>query len=276
METSPLASQGVLFNLGILGGVKILLHSSKTMRSVASSHPAPLGLPGLLDQATELHRLLLGLSAGDIEALMKVSSKKASEVQGQLRAWSATEPGLIPAIDAFLGDIYSGLQVRLWSDDDRRYAQEHLLILSGLYGALRACDGIKPYRFEMGYKLPDGRSAYAFWGNKIAQLIKDEVIINLSAVEYTKGVLPHLEARVITPKFLTISPKTGEPVFVTVHAKIARGAFAYWLVKRRSQSTEDLTGFVELGYRYDASRSVPDEPVFVCAEFGGIGLSVRK
>jgi cytoplasmic iron level regulating protein YaaA (DUF328/UPF0246 family) len=133
------------------------------------------------------------------------------------------------------------------------------------------------YRLEMGYKLPDGSSLYAFWGDKIVATLPTTInyIINLSAVEYTKALLPYTDVPVITPKFLTISPKTGEPTFVTVHTKIARGAFTRWLITERIEDGAKLQQFSDLNYKYDASLSAPKQPVFVTSEFGGIGLSVR-
>ena len=144
----------------------------------------------------------------------------------------------------------------------------------------------------MGYKLPGNAhdptqpnitSLYDFWGDKIAQqLPKHQPIINLSAVEYTKAIFPHFkninglnDVPIISPKFLTISPKTGEPTFVTVHAKIARGAYAHWLIQHRIEDLARLKDFNELGYVYNAELSTPDVPVFVAKEFKGLGLSVR-
>lgn len=256
--------------------IQILLHSSKTMHT-SEAPVAPLGSPTLLDAAATLAALYMGLSVAQIAAIMKVSAVKAAEVRAVVKAWNAQPAAPIPAVDAFIGDIYSGLQVRSWAAVDRTYAQQHLLILSGLYGGLRACDGIMPYRLEMGYKLPDGSSLYAFWGDAIAKLLPSATttIINLSAVEYTKAILPYVDLPVIAPKFLTVSPKTGEPTFVTVHAKIARGAFANWLVQKRINDPALLHEFRDLGYRFDAQASTPEQPVFVCDEFQGLGLSVR-
>lgn len=207
---------------------------------------------------------------------MKISDTKAKEVQRLYDTWVTDSTRQVPAIDAFIGDIYSGLQVPTWADNDRDYAHKHLLILSGLYGALRACDGIMPYRLEMAYKRPDGSSLYEFWADTIATAMptRTTAIINLSAVEYTKAVLPHVTVPVITPKFLTRN-KTGDPTFVTVHAKIARGAYAKWLIQQRVHDVNELTSFSELGYSYDSAASTPEQPVFVCDEFGGIGLSIR-
>ncbi len=256
--------------------IQVLLHSSKTMKVRGGQYVA-LGTPRLRLQAKELIDTWCTASSSDIESLMKVSPKKAEEVKQLYATWSDDSKRQTPAIDAFVGDIYSGLQVQTWSLEDRTYAQDHLLILSGLYGGLRACDGVMPYRLEMGYKLPDGRSMYQFWGDSIASLIPSgtDYILNLSAVEYTKAVLPYLDIPVIAPKFLSINPKTGQPTFVAVHAKIARGAFARWVVQHRIEDTSKLIEFQELGYHYDETASTPEQPVFVCEEFGGLGLSVR-
>lgn len=237
----------------------------------------PLGTPQLISRASILADIWKHALPKEIESLMKISAKKAAEVSEVYQKWLA-DPGLqVPAIDVFVGDIYSGLQVQTWSDEDRQYAHKHLLILSGLYGALRACDGALPYRLEMAYKLPYGQNLYKFWDDAIASLLPadTEYIMNLSAVEYTKAVLPYTDLPVITPKFLTISPKTSEPTFVTVHAKIARGAFARWLIRSRIHSPAEISAFSDLGYRYYEPLSTPVEPVFVCKDFGGIGLSVR-
>ena len=256
--------------------IQVLLHSSKTMKVRGGQYVA-LGTPRLRLQAKELVDTWCTASSSDIESLMKVSTKKAEEVKRLYSEWSDSLELQTPAIDTFVGDIYSGLQVQTWSLEDRTYAHEHLLILSGLYGGLRACDGVMPYRLEMGYKLPDGRNMYQFWGDSIASLIPSgtDYILNLSAVEYTKALLPHSGLSAITPKFLTINPKTGQPTFVAVHAKIARGAFARWVVQHRIEDTSKLIEFQELGYHYNETASTPGQPVFVCEEFGGLGLSVR-
>ncbi|MFZ1250526.1 MAG: YaaA family protein [Candidatus Microsaccharimonas sp.] len=253
----------------------ILLHSSKTMRDSKSGY-TPLGRPSLIRRAHELRTVWHAASQSDIQKQMHISEQKAEDVKEMYKTWSDNDHLQVPAIDIFKGDIYSGLQVHDWTDEDRIYAQKHLLILSGLYGVLRACDGIVPYRLEMGYRLPDGRNMYDFWSDSIAKLIpSNQPILNLSAVEYTKAILPYIDTIVIAPKFLTLNPKTNQPVFVAVHAKIARGAFARWVIQNRIQYASELKNFAELGYAYDAKTSTPHQPVFVCQKFEGLGLSVR-
>jgi hypothetical protein len=259
--------------------VIILMHSSKTMRPPASG-TAPTGTPVLLDRAEELVGYLRTLSSPQLAKIMKVSADLAEKTRDQYAQWSAAPDRQAAAAESFVGDIYSGLRVDSLRAADRRYADTHLRILSGLYGILRPFDGISPYRLEMGYRLPSSRYAtlYRFWGTAIAeQLPPSGRVVNLAAGEYSRTVTGHLDAdRVVTPKFLTVDPATGRPKFVVVHAKIVRGAFARWLVTARvKDSATALCGFSDLGYRYDEELSSPAEPVFVCQEFGGKGLSVR-
>jgi uncharacterized protein len=262
----------------------ILMHSSKTMRpSPAASGGRRIGVPPLLEQATELVTYLRTLPDDQLVRIMAVSAELAARTRQQYAQWSTEPQRQSPAAATFVGDIYSGLQVDTFAASDRAYADRHLRILSGLYGIMRPFDGVCPYRLEMGYRLPPGPYAnlYRFWGDSIAaQLPAEGWIVNLAANEYSKAVLPHVDAgRVVTPRFLTVDPKSGKPKFVVVHAKIARGAFARWLVTRRLADSADpvdaLRGFDEIGYRYDEASSVPGEPAFVCQEFGGKGLSVR-
>ena len=257
----------------------ILIHTSKTMRPPVERSNGVLEKPVLIERAKELSSYVRSLSPADIKQVMRISEKLAATTYQLIQDWDDASSKQRAAIDSFLGDIYSGMQVGGWSEDDRRYAHNHLRILSGLYGILRPLDGIYPYRLELGYKLPDAtyKNLYAFWGDSIARTLPaSEKIIDLSAVEYGKTITPYVDSdRIIAPRFLTINPTTNEPTFVVVHAKIARGAFASWMIRNRIEDVKDLKKFNEIGYAYDASMSTPQVPVFVCKEFGGIGLSVR-
>lgn len=257
----------------------ILIHTSKTMRPNPDSPLQASTTPRFISEARELADYAKTLDVSQIKKMMALSDTLANKTEALLGDWSDKASLQRPAIDSFLGDIYSGLQVQNWSEADRLYANQSLRILSGLYGVLRPFDGIFPYRFEMGYKLPafKYKNLYEFWGTKIADSIPaDTVIIDLSAVEYGKTVTQHIDStRIITPRFLTISPKTGEPTFVVVHAKIARGAFASWMIRNRIEKAEQLERFKEIGYEFSEALSTPSMPVFVCREFGGLGLSVR-
>jgi hypothetical protein len=257
----------------------ILMHSSKTMRPPTSG-AKPTGTPVLLERAEELVGYLRTLPTSQLAKVMALSADLAERTREQYARWSTDPDRQAPAAESFVGDIYSGLRVDSFSAADRRYADTHVRILSGLYGIVRPFDGISPYRLEMGYRLAPGRHAnlYQFWGTAIAeQLPPSGRIVNLAAGEYSRTVTGHVGAdRIVTPKFLTVDPATRQPRFVVVHAKIARGAFARWLVTARVRdSAAALREFSDIGYRYDETRSSADEPVFVCQEFGGKGLSVR-
>ncbi|HSW89015.1 MAG TPA: YaaA family protein [Candidatus Saccharimonadales bacterium] len=256
----------------------ILLHSSKTMR-LSSNNDVPLTKPLLLDQAEEIALYLKTLSPQKIMKSMHISSTLADKTYTLISAWTANPKRQSIALDSFIGDIYSGLHASDLSKSDRDYANTTLVILSGLYGYIRPYDGIYPYRLEMGYKFSDPKfsNLYSYWSDAIAACLpKSGLVVNLSSAEYSQTVLPFIDAsRVIEPKFLTINPKTGKPTFVVVHAKIARGAFARWLIISRTKDKAMFPKFTELGYTFDKELSTPTVPTFVCQEFGGKGLSIR-
>lgn len=255
----------------------ILLHSSKTMRGT-NVKPADRR-PQLINKTEEIAAYLKTLSIRQVEKSMHLSSQLASQTHDLIQEWTSKTESQTLAIDCFVGDIYSGLQASDLSKSDRDYADKVLWILSGLYGFIRPYDGIYPYRLEMGYKLPDAgfSNLYKFWGSSIAGCLpKDDLIVNVSSVEYTKAIMPFINPKdIVTPRFLTIDPKTNEPTFKVVHAKIARGAFARWLITTRLTDPAKFRNFNDLGYEYSESLSTPMEPAFVCREFGGKGLSVR-
>lgn len=236
-------------------------------------------MPQLLPQARQLAGYLKTLSPDVLAGMMKLSGPLAAKTHTLIAAWTDAPGQQTAALDSFIGDIYSGMQAPSLSAADRQHAHKTLRILSGLYGVLRPLDGIAPYRLEMGYKLPGftHKDMYAFWGSQVADTLPGRgTIINLAAKEYYDVVTPFMDAaRFIAPKFLTLNRKTGVPAFVTVHAKVARGAFAHWLLVNRVKDAHALAEFSEIGYRYDERRSTPETPVFVCKDFGGTGLSIR-
>ncbi len=259
--------------------ITVLIHSSKTMRSPLA--PVPATTPLLMDKARPLAAYLQTLTTIQLQTAMNISGPLSRKVHDTLVAWNVEADQQSLAIDSFVGDIYSGLRAHALSEADRDYAQQSLRILSGLYGILRPYDGVRPYRLEMGYKLPDRSfsNLYTYWGSDIAETLpKEGLVVNLSAAEYTKTVISYLDTTrvaVVAPRFLTVNPKTGEPGQVIVHTKIARGAFARWLMISRTSSPRGMLQFSDLNYRYDAALSSPSEPTFVCKTFGGIGLSMR-
>lgn len=261
----------------------ILLHSSKTMRgrsdALAESHVKVVQRPLLLDKAQKLATYLKTLTVTELQKIMRISPALAQKIQALIAAWTTEPESQSLALDTFLGDIYSGLQVPSFSAADRDYANQTLRILSGLYGIIRPYDAICPYRLEMGYKLPDPNFAhlYDYWGKSIAECLPSEgMVVNLASEEYAKAVTPYIDrSRIVEPKFLTVDPKNRNPKFVVVHAKIARGAFARWLIKKRVKDVLALSKFDDLGYLFDPTLSTLTTPTFVCEEFGGKGLSIR-
>ncbi len=253
----------------------ILLHSSKTMVPTPASRP--FTTPDFLAEATQLHDYIKTLTAEQLVKAMHISTKLAGTVHDVYESWGSGEPSA--TVEVFRGDIYSGLRALDFTDAEKEFAQKHLKIFSGLYGVLRPYDGIHPYRLEAAYTFPDEtfKNLYTFWGNKLATAISDvNTIINVTSVEYEKLVLPYIDSsKIITPRFLTVMSGTDEPKFVVVHAKIARGAFARWVIKRGIDSAEGLEKFDDLGYVYDEKQSTPQQPVYISRDFKGIGLSQR-
>jgi cytoplasmic iron level regulating protein YaaA (DUF328/UPF0246 family) len=229
--------------------------------------------PQLINQSIELSNYLKSLRPQQLLKIMHISKPLAETTYQVIAGWSS-EPQT-PALDCFVGDIYRGLGASDLTTAERDYADQHLYILSGLYGCLRPYDGIQPYRLEMAYKLPKSEfsNLYKYWGQVVASLLPDEITVNVSSVEYSKLVLPFIKPdKVVTPEFLTIDAKSGRPSFTAVHAKVARGAFARWMIQNQVQDTARLQDFAELGYRYNQQLSKPQQPVFICQKFGGLGL----
>jgi cytoplasmic iron level regulating protein YaaA (DUF328/UPF0246 family) len=255
-----------------------LIHTSKTMRP-APHNAGLINAPIFINQADQLAKYLKSLGKNDLVKMMKLSEKLATDTISLIANWNHAAENQRQAIDSFLGDIYSGLQLSSWSHADLNYANNHLLIVSGLYGLLKPKDGIYPYRLEMNYKLPgiESGSLYKYWGRSLAdQLPVGIEIVNLAAKEYGKLITDYLDSgRIIEPRFLTISPKTNQPTFVVIHAKIARGAFARWMIKNRVENTIELVDFKDLGYSYKPELSSISTPTFICKKFEGLGLSVR-
>lgn len=257
--------------------ITILLHSSKTMKHRLTDKE--LRQPELLPETKQLAEYIQALSSNDLRKTMRISASLAQKTHTLMSSWDTQPLHQSLALDSFIGDIYSGLRASELSKEDRDYADKTLKILSGLYGIIRPYDGISPYRLEMAYKFSDPPfdNLYTFWSDKIAKCLpSDGPIVNVSSVEYTKTILPFVDdSRVITPRFLTIDPKTREPTFVVVHAKIARGAFARWLITSKITDPARFSEFNDIGYKFDENLSTSTEPLFVCQTFGGIGLSQR-
>ncbi|WP_417666846.1 peroxide stress protein YaaA [Pseudidiomarina sp.] len=232
--------------------------------------------PRMLERAQELVDRCQALSPQQLSELMKISDKLAGLNAARFTEWHTpfTTDNARPAIYAFDGDVYSGLAAEKLSDDAISYAQEHLRILSGLYGVLRPLDLMQPYRLEMGTKLDTarGHNLYEFWGDEITDMlnedldaIKSDLVINLASQEYFSSVQPkRLNARVITPVFK--DEKNGQFKVISFWAKKARGMMARYIMTEQPKTVAELRQFNAGGYRFNADESTESELVFYRAE----------
>ncbi|GAA4894761.1 peroxide stress protein YaaA [Tessaracoccus lubricantis] len=231
--------------------------------------------PRLIGQSDGLIEIMRTKSPADISQLMHISDDLAHLNATRYQDFTSqhTPKNSRPAILAFNGDVYQGLEAASFDARDFTEAQKSLRILSGLYGLLRPLDLIQPHRLEMGTRLTSarGQSLYDWWGTQVTDLLRRDldaspgadVLVNLASTEYFK-VLDggRLGARIISPRFED-RDKDGEPRIVSFYAKRARGTMAAWLVKKRVRTPSKLLDFDGDGYLYDEARSTKDQPVFV-------------
>ena len=236
----------------------------------------PVTEPDFAADAVRLAKTARNLTLGDLQKLMDISPDLARLNRDRFRAFSEA-PGadaVRPAAFAFAGDTYQGLEAASLDADELDWAQDHLRILSGLYGLLRPRDAIQPYRLEMGSRLKTrrGASLYDYWGDRIAKALNAEaeavgaeVLVNCASQEYFGAVdLSRLKPRVVTPVFM--EHKAGGPKIVSFFAKRARGAMARFIVQNRLTDPAALRNFDTGGYAFRDDLSDPYKPVFVRAE----------
>ncbi|AJR09872.1 peroxide stress protein YaaA [Photobacterium gaetbulicola] len=228
--------------------------------------------PELTDHSAELIEVCRELTPAQIASLMKVSDKIAGLNAARFAEWQPefTTDNARQAILAFKGDVYTGLAAETMDDRQFAYAQQHLRMLSGLYGLLRPLDLMQPYRLEMGTKLanPRGSNLYQFWGNIITDKINqalaeqgDEILINLASNEYFKAVKPkQVAGQIITPVFKDC--KNGTYKVISFYAKKARGMMARYIIDHQVDSVEQLKQFDTAGYYFVPAESTATELVF--------------
>ncbi len=228
--------------------------------------------PAFQADAVRLAKTMRGQTLTQLKALMGLSDDLARLNRDRFKAFAA-EPApqtVKPAALAFNGDTYQGLQAKTLTPDDLHWAQDHLCILSGLYGVLRPLDAIQPYRLEMGSRLKTrrGGNLYDYWGNTIAKALNGQAdqlgtdtLINCASQEYF-GAADHkaLKLRVTTPQFLEV--KDDRPRMVSFFAKRARGAMARHIITNRLTEAEAIKDFATDGYAFDPVLSTPEKPVF--------------
>ncbi|MFQ1701004.1 peroxide stress protein YaaA [Loktanella agnita] len=229
--------------------------------------------PAFQADAVRLAKTARNLTLSQLKELMGISDDLARLNRDRFKAFAA-EPApeaTKPAALAFNGDTYQGLEAKTLSDDDLAWAQDHLRLLSGLYGLLRPLDAIQPYRLEMGSRLKTrrGGSLYEYWGDTIAKslnaqaaAVNTDTLINCASQEYfTAADRAALKLRVITPTFMEL--KDERPRIVSFFAKRARGAMARHIIENRLTDPDDIKGFASGGYCFDPDLSEGDKWVFL-------------
>lgn len=268
----------------------ILLSPAKSLDFTYSEAARPKTQPDLLNEAEGLAEIMRRKSARDLAGLMSISDKLAELNVERFASWTplAEPPQTKAAVLAFDGDVYEGLEAQSLSDEDLAWSQDHLRILSGLYGVLRPLDALQAYRLEMGTRLvnPRGKDLYQYWGHRVTLQLnaqiealavrgEPEVVVNLASEEYFKVVRtrpetgsetnpggPGLVGQLITPVFEDQQAETGKYRIVSFYAKRARGLMARSIVEERWTQPSDLRQFTREGYAYAPEVSSPDRPVF--------------
>lgn len=250
----------------------ILISPAKTLDYQSPLATTRYTQPELLEHAQTLIGIARQLSAPQIGKLMGISDKLADLNATRFHDWRPdfTPDNARQAILAFKGDVYTGLQAETFSEADFDFAQQHLRMLSGLYGVLRPLDLMQPYRLEMGIKLENakGKDLYHYWGevitDKLNQALKaqgDDIVVNLASDEYFRSVQPkRLEGQLIKPVFL--DEKNGKFKVISFYAKKARGLMSRYIIENRVTQPEQLTRFDSEGYFFDAGASGNGELVF--------------
>ena len=249
-----------------------LLSPAKSLDYETPLGDIPHSQPQFKAQSQALIEVLRTQSPQQIASLMDLSDALSALNVARYAAWSprSTLRNARPAVLAFNGDVYEGLQARTLPVADLEWAQQHVAILSGLYGVLRPLDLLQPYRLEMGTRLatPQGSNLYQFWGSSIAQHLNQRlradtspVVVNLASQEYFKAVdRKTLKAPVVECVFEDY--KGGAYKVISFHAKRARGLMARYAIEHRITTPEGLKHFDSEGYAHAPEVSVLDRLVF--------------
>jgi cytoplasmic iron level regulating protein YaaA (DUF328/UPF0246 family) len=250
----------------------LLLSPAKSLNFEPHSSTAAHTQPLFVKQAAELIDILKQKSPQEIASLMRLSDALAGLNVARYAAWTPkfTVKNAKQAVLAFDGDVYDGLAAKTLAPQELAWLQNHLCILSGLYGVLRPLDFMQPYRLEMGTNLANasGGNLYQFWGSQISDYLnqclksdKTPVIVNLASVEYFKAVDPKtLKARVVDCVFEDF--KDGNYKIISFYAKRARGLMARFAASNRLTQPEQLEGFDLDCYKFVPAASSADKLVF--------------
>ena len=246
----------------------ILLSPAKTLDFQTPFQETPTS-PVFATEAARIARAAARLGPARLSELMHISDKLASLNHQRFRSFAGADTR--PAIRAFAGDVYRGFDAASADDDTIAFAQDHLRILSGLYGVLRPLDAIRPHRLEMGTRwAPKAPRLLDHWGTKVARALsadlKDEgsdLVVNLASNEYfavVEGKLPK-RLKVVAPDFRVVTASGLK--FQSFTAKVARGAMARWLCEERIDDASALPGFDRDGWRFEPEGSSPQRPLFL-------------
>ena len=247
-----------------------IISPAKSLNTERTAEMPPASNPEFLAEACVLAEKMRRLSPSDLAGLMKLSDKLSALNAARFEEWqldhSASE--LLPAVYAFNGDVYQGLDVQTLSSDALARLNDHVRILSGLYGILRPLDAMRPYRLEMGTKMtdPEVPSLPAYWQSRVTealnQALNGQTLVNLASNEYAAAVdFKAIKSPVISPIFKDL--KNGEYKIISFYAKRARGLMARYIVEAAVDSMDQLLAFDYQGYRYSKAHSTPDKPCFI-------------
>jgi Uncharacterized protein conserved in bacteria len=240
-----------------------LLSPAKTLDFATPLPPVAPTCPHFAEEAGSLARSAANLTQKRLGDLMHISPKLAKLNADRFRAFAELPER--PALYAFAGDVYTGLEARTLDEAGVAFAQDHVRVLSGLYGLLRPLDAIRPYRLEMGTRwAPRRKSLTDWWDDRIAERLLAEVagegsgtILNLASQEYFAAVKGRLgNVRIIEVEFR--EPGPDGPRFISFNAKRARGMMARWMCEHHVTNADDMRGFDSDGYAFDAAESEPD------------------
>lgn len=263
--------------------LQVIISPAKQMRAAQDAFEV-LGIPPFVRETARLHRALLDIErnegSGGLQALWNVSDKLLGpclntlhEFGPILKSGDLDNPALArhisPAVMSYHGIQYQSMVPEVMNSAQLAWLQDHLWILSGLYGCVRPFHAVEPYRLEMGAKLAvdDARDLYAFWSDKLARVIapagSNTTIVNLASVEYAKAVLPHLagDATAVTCLFGE-GIRNGKPIQRSTASKKARGSMVRWMAENKLEDASELTAF-DVGYRHFPELSCPGTLVFI-------------
>ncbi len=251
----------------------IVISPAKTLDFETAPITKEFTQPAFLNESKILISDLKKLSPAEVSSLMKISDKLGTLNFLRFNDWKTpfNLKNSKQALLAFKGDVYTGIEAETFNNQDLKFAQKHLRILSGLYGVLRPLDLIQAYRLEMGTQFENkrGKDLYEFWGNKITEQInkdlgssKSKYLINLASNEYFKSLQAEdINADIIVPVFKDY--KNGKYKIISFYAKKARGLMSAYIIKNRIKDPEDIKAFDVDGYKFSKSESDAANWVFL-------------